>query len=349
MRALSGVRAHGHLRAAGAFLAAVSLIIAISGTAAAVTNRDRSSKKAKASDFKVAIFLPGGKGADGYNENASQAAALIRKKLDVSVTVATRVATATQDQTYAEFASKGYNLVVGYSGSFATGAEAEAAKYPNTDFLVVDADASNGKNLGSFTITQTTWQYVGGYLAGELAKSGVVGWIGGECFTDTVRNEIGSEEGLKAENPKAKFVSTYLGSWTTPAKAEQSADAMISDGADVIMGNQDTGWTGIDKAAEDHPGTSVIDEFFNDHKIAPSVIASSVLKSQAPYLLEYAKSALDGHYMAKFTNFHMNKTSGPAISKTPLISEKDYKAALEIQKEIASGKLKVSKQGKCTT
>ncbi|MGH8987989.1 MAG: BMP family ABC transporter substrate-binding protein, partial [Acidimicrobiales bacterium] len=246
-------------------------------------------------------------------------------------------------------ASKGYNLVVGYSGSFATGAKAEASKYPKTDFLVVDADVTNGKNLGSFTITQTTWQYIDGYLAGELSKSGVVGWVGGECFTDTVHNEIGSEEGLKAENPKAKFISTYLGTWTTPAKAEQSADAMISDGADVIMGNQDTGWTGVDKAAEEHSGTKVIDEYFNDHKTAPSVIASSVLKNQAPYLLEYAKSALDGHYMAKFTNFHLTKSSGPAISKTPLIPEKDYTAALKIQKEIVNGKLKVSKKGKCTS
>lgn len=339
-----------------AIVAAVTLFFA-GGSAAAslaaatksiLSHDDHMNNVKKYSNIKVAILLPGTTSDDAYDANGAEAAALIHRVFGAKVTLATQVSTVTQNQTYAEYASQGYNLVIGWGGQYSSGATTEAAQFPKTDFLVVNSDVKNGTNLGSFDIDQGQWQYVGGYLAGELSKSGTVGWIGGQCFTSTLANEIGTEDGVKKANPHARFIGTFLGTWTTPTKAEQAANALISRGADVILGNQNQGWSGVYKAAESHPGTLVIDEWQNDHSEAPTVIASTVLKSQVPYALEEVGALVRGHFLAKHLQFSL-KSAGrrPAISDTPLVPKKDYLKALEIQKQIVDGTLSVPVGGKC--
>lgn len=353
----SSLRGGRCLRITGTSVAAAGLVLTMAGGAGAATKSTRTASRGhhsakghhslKASDLKVAIFIPGTKTDDAYDANGARAAKAI-EKLGVKVTVATQVSTATQNQTFAEYAGEGYNMIIGWGGQFSTGAKAEAAQFPKTDFLEVNGEDHNGKNLGSFDIDQGQWQYVGGYLAGLISKSGVVGWIGGQCYTSTIGNELGSKAGVEAANPKAKFLGTFLGTWTTPNKAEQSANALISRGADIIMGNQNQGWSGIYKAAESHPGTKVIDEWQSDHKTAPSVIASTVVKTQVRYALKGLRSLLHGHFAAKHFQYSLKSIGkSPAISKTSIVSSKDYKAALKTQTKIQTAKVQVPSSGKC--
>lgn len=327
------------------------MLLAMGGVAGAASKSTSSASgrhhSLTASNIKVAILIPGTETDDAYDANGARAAKAI-KRLGVNVTVATQVSTATQNQTFAEYAGQGYNLIIGWGGQFSTGAKAEAAQFPKTNFLEVNGEDSNGKNLASFDIDQGQWQYVGGYLAGEISKSAVVGWIGGQCYASTIGNELGSKAGVIAANPKAKFIGTYLGTWTTPTKAEQSAETLISRGADVIMGNQNQGWTGIYKAAESHPGTRVIDEWQSDHQLAPSVIASTVVKTQVRYALSSVRSLLHGHFAAKHVQYTLRSIGKvPAISKTSLVSKKDYRAAMKAQSKIQAGKVHVPLTGKC--
>lgn len=351
------------LRPLAAAAVAAATAFAIAGPAGAAASSSRGNHQArhhhanshhhgnsskKYSNIKVAILLPGTTSDDAYDANGARAAKAMHKKFGVKVTVATQVSTVTQNQTYAEYASQGYNLVIGWGGQYSSGATTEAAQFPNTDFVVVNSDVKNGTNLGSFDINQGQWQYVGGYLAGELSKSGTVGWIGGQCFTSTLANELGSEDGVKKANPKASFIGTYLGTWTTPTKAEQAANTLISRGADVILGNQNQGWSGVYKAAESHPGTLVIDEWQNDHSQAPSVIASTVLKNQVPYAVKEVRALVHGHFLAKHLQFSL-KSAGRhhAISHTSLVPKKDFSKALKMQKQIEKGTLSVPVTGKC--
>lgn len=343
-----------HLRFVAAAALAATAVLATAGPAQAAAHATRARAQAqrrgakKYGNIKVAVLLPGTTSDDAYDANGARAANLMHKKFGVKVTVATQVSTVTQNQTYAEYASQGYNLVIGWGGQYSSGAQAEAAQFPNTDFVVVNSDVQNGTNLGSFDIDQGQWQYVGGYLAGELSKSGTVGWIGGQCFTSTLANELGSEDGVKKANPKATFIGTYLGTWTTPTKAEQAANTLISRGADVILGNQNQGWSGVYKAAESHPGTLVIDEWQNDRSQAPSVIASTVLKNQAPYALKEVRALVHGHFIAKHLQFALKSArTHDAISRSPLVPKKDFSKALRVQKQIEKGTLPVPVTGKC--
>lgn len=101
--------------------------------------------------------------------------------------------------------------------------EEEAAKYPNTRFILFR------EHEGSYLV---------GYLAGTMTQTGTVGFVGGMDIPLIHAFELGYQEGVKAACPDCEIVSNYVGStpaaWNDPARARTLAATQQAQGADII-------------------------------------------------------------------------------------------------------------------
>src|SRR5690606_29656848 len=182
----------------------------------------------------------------------------------------------------------------------------------------------NGSNLASMDTAVEQWQFFAGWLAAKLSKSGTVAWIGGQCFPATAANLHGTEQGAEHADPDVEFLSRFTGDFEDPTKAQTAAKALIDQGADVLTGNLNNAWPGVYQAARQAGNLPVITEWVDNHEQAPEVIASSVLKSQARFVVELAQQAQEGTLEGKFYMFDLPEDWGEIVSDTDLLPDDIY-------------------------
>lgn len=307
-----------------------------------------SSGGGSAKGFKVAILLPGSISDRTYNADGQTTANAIKSQLGIPVTVVQSVAVPNAPNVYSQLASQGYNLVIGWGGQFADATSSPAAQFPKTQFLVVNGENSNGSNVSSMDEDIEQWQFIGGYVGGLLTKSNVVGWVGGQCFPATAAQLNGTRQGVLYADPHAKFVSTFTGDFEDPTKAQQAAQAMIGQGADVLLDNLNNGTFGLIKAAQSASNKAkLILEWSDNSALAPSAIASDVLKSQASLVVPLVKKAQNGGLGGKHYQYPLPKNWGPAVVKTALLPASIYQKALNVEQKVASGQIKVQRITSC--
>jgi basic membrane lipoprotein Med (substrate-binding protein (PBP1-ABC) superfamily) len=289
--------------------------------------------------LRVAMLLPGTPTDEGYNADGQRAADMIESELGADVTVTESVPVPNQTDVYRQFAGQGFDLVIGWGGQFTDGAVAAAEEFPDVDFLIVNSLAENGTNLASVQQDSQDWQYVAGYVLAKLSKSGKIGLIGSQCFPGTALTINGTAEGARAADPNIDISVTYTGDFEDPTKAQQAAQAMIDEGVDAISGNANNAWFGVFEAAQANGNVPVITEWVDNSQLAPDVIASSVLKSQAAFVTDIAREVQDGTFEGKIYVTAIEPGAGPAISDTDLLPDDLYNEALDIQSQIEDGEI----------
>lgn len=70
---------------------------------------------------------------------------------------------------FTDYASQGYDLIIGHSFSFGDAALAVAERYPDTKFIVIDGTVSS-ENVASYTLKMQEVGYLEGIAAGMMTK-----------------------------------------------------------------------------------------------------------------------------------------------------------------------------------
>jgi basic membrane protein A len=238
--------------------------------------------------------------------------------------------------------------VIGWGGQFTDGAVQVAQEFPDVKFIVVNSGIENGKNLASIDTAIQDWEFLGGFVTAKLSKTGVIGWIGGQCFPATAANLHGVEQGAKYANSNIKVLSTFTGDFEDPTKAQQAAQAMIDSGkAGALTGNLNNGWFGVLKAARDNGKIPVVTEWIDNQAQAPDVIASSIQKSQAKFVVEVVKEISENKFQGKHYDFGIAPDWGNVMTKTNLISEALSKEVAAVQAKIIAGEIKPKHVADC--
>src|SRR5690606_15644239 len=145
--------------------------------------QDDTAETAESADgLRVAILTSGPVSDAGYNADAQRAADYIEAELGGQVSVSESVPVPNQAEVYRQFASQGYDLVIGWGGQFTDGAVEVAEAFPDVNFLVVNSGVSNGSNLASIDQAIEQWSFTAGWLQAKLSETGTSGWVGAQCF-----------------------------------------------------------------------------------------------------------------------------------------------------------------------
>ena len=93
----------------------------------------------QAKDFKAAIVLPGVITDKSANQSGYEGMMLAKEQLGISVAYSEKVAQPDQAEALADYARRGYNVVLGMGGEFQDAADRVAKRYPKTMFIVMNS------------------------------------------------------------------------------------------------------------------------------------------------------------------------------------------------------------------
>ncbi|MEE9360075.1 MAG: BMP family ABC transporter substrate-binding protein, partial [Hyphomicrobium sp.] len=134
---------------------------------------------AMADAFKVALVMPGNITDQSWNQAGYEGLMNAKKELGIEVAFSEKVAQPDQAEAMADYARRGYNVVIGHGGEFQEAANRVARKHPDTLFVVHNG-TEPAKNIATLDFYYKQFGYLLGVIAGRMSKSGKVGFIGAQ-------------------------------------------------------------------------------------------------------------------------------------------------------------------------
>ncbi|MCL4515877.1 MAG: BMP family ABC transporter substrate-binding protein [Firmicutes bacterium] len=255
--------------------------------------------------------------------------------------------TAAEEQ-MAAFAKDGWDLIITLGFGYVDTFKKLAPKYPNSKFLIIDAEIPGIPNVKSVLFREHEGSFLVGALAGLMTKTNNVGFIGGMDIPLIHRFQGGFEQGVKYVNPKAKIQSYYVGAWNDAAKGKELTSVEISRGADIIYAAAGGSGAGMIQAAQEK-GKYGIGVDSDQCYLAPKNMIGSMVKRVDNAVFYTIFDLVNGKFKATTENLGI-KEEGVGWCGLPPVSDKvalqhvpkDVVEKLaQIQKDIVSGKIKV--------
>jgi basic membrane protein A len=227
--------------------------------------------------LKVALVLPGSVSDGTFNAAAAKGVKEAQAKYpNVTVSVRENTGMAQIEAALFEYASNGYDVVIGHGFQFAEAAKKIHNQFPKTWFIINTAKVSEAPNLASFDNRWGDAGYVAGAIAGLLTKSGTIGAVGGIPVPVIQEYNEGFQRGAKCTRPEVKALSAYVGSFSDVAKGKEVTMALIEKGADVVTASGNESVIGTLEAAKEK-GVLMIGTAFDSASFAPDTVVTTAL------------------------------------------------------------------------
>lgn len=130
-------------------------------------------------------------------------------------------------------AQDGTRLIYGVSFGYMNPMSKVAVQFPGTTFMDAQGFMTR-KNMGVYAARVYEGFYLNGLVAGRMSKSGVVGYIASLPVPEVVQGLDAFMLGMRSVNPKATVKVVWLNTWYDPGREREAANALLSEGADVL-------------------------------------------------------------------------------------------------------------------
>ncbi len=320
-------------------LVAFVVLVAVVATAAFA----KPSHKTAAAKVKVGLILPCATNDHTWCQAAYTAAVRLKKEgaIDLKYTSNAPFDTAAVSQLMAQYAQRGYQLVIGHS-AWQDAAFATAARFPKTAF----AYAGGGKVKGNVaTYEEPIYQagYLAGILAGGITKTGVIGGLAGQDIPLCHAELQAFIRGAKTVRANVRGLSAYIGDWSDVAKAKEAALAQADGKADVFIACGDGPSQGMIQALKARK-LSGFGYVGNQNSLAPKNMVGSLVYNLYPLFKKMVHDAGAGSftpakdYDVGLKSFQLVVNSKYSQAKIPAKVMAQMKRT---QKRIAAGTFKV--------
>ncbi|RVL16503.1 BMP family protein [Sinorhizobium meliloti] len=237
-----------------------------------------------------------------------------------------------------EYAEQGAKLIIGEAYAVEKQAREVAADYPETAFVLGSSGKESGDNFGVFGTWNHDGAYLAGMLAGKMTKSNVVGSVGAMPIPEVNMLINAFAAGVKAVNPDAKHLVTFIGTFFDPPKAREAGLAQIDAGADILFGER----IGTADAAKER-GLKSVGSLIDYPPRYPDTVFANALWGFRPILNAAIADVSAGKPVGKdYTAFGLLKEGGSDVAYVKGVAPADAEAAMEAKRaEIKSGAFEV--------
>ncbi len=234
-----------------------------------------AEKPVEKEQLKVGLLTSGDINDNGWNAMAYDGLVMIEEELGAEISAVTNIAASDMQGVFREFASNGYDYVIGHGNEFSDAAMAVAPDFPDTIFMINSSTTTQEPNLISLNLNAFQEAFLEGIFATKFSTTKKIGFIGGNEQPSTINNFNGCKIAVAYADPTAEFVGTYIGSVTDAAKAKEVALTFINQGVDAFVAHCAGAAGGVYEAAKENPGVIVTGATRNRYESAPTVIAVS--------------------------------------------------------------------------
>jgi basic membrane protein A len=244
-----------------------------------------------------------------------------------------------------EYIDQGFNIIWTHGSQFLNQTVDLAKKTPNVVFIAEgDSEVQDPPtNLWVIDRNFHIGYYAIGAIAAKVTKSGKIGYIGGVTLPFSYAEVHAMQQAISDLGAKVDFKQVWSGDFNDPTKGRQLADAMISDGVDVIVCSLNLGIFGVFEAAKAKGEGNVLvtAKYIDKTGFAPKNYITSLLydfKGPMVEIVGRIKKGENGAY------YPLGFKTGVAI-QFPLLNVPNSMNA-DIQKivdDLKSGKIQVVK------
>ena len=290
--------------------------------------------------LKVALLLSGAANDQGWNQTAYEGAQKACEKYGYELAYTENLEVADISAAYADYASAGYDVVIGHGYEFGDPALEVAETYPDTKFICTEADAS-ADNVASYVMACEQTAYVEGIIAASTSESGKLGAIGPIPGDSLVKIINGYEDGAKSVNPDIEVQTAWTNSFVDTQLAQEAAKAMIDNGVDVIKHCANACGNGAMTAAVE-AGIWCQGDSYDQSSLAPDNILDSAIYNLDVVIDTARGSVADGSFEGDVYNLGMADGAVEVLLSDNLSDDVKATAQDAIDK-IVSGELEVER------
>ena len=290
--------------------------------------------------LKVALLLSGAANDQGWNQTAYEGAQKACEKYGYELAYTENLEVADISAAFADYASAGYDVVIGHGYEFGDPALEVAETYPDTKFICTEADAS-ADNVASYVMACEQTAYVEGIIAASTSESGKLGAIGPIPGDSLVKIINGYEDGAKSVNPDIEVQTAWTNSFVDTQLAQEAAKAMIDNDVDVIKHCANACGNGAMTAAV-QAGIWCQGDSYDQSSLAPDNILDSAIYNLDVVIDTALGSVADGSFEGDVYNLGMADGAVEVLLSDNLSDDVKANAGDAIDK-IISGELEVER------
>lgn len=290
--------------------------------------------------LKVALLLSGAANDQGWNQTAYEGTQKACEKYGYELAYTENLEVADISAAFADYASAGYDVVIGHGYEFGDPALEVAETYPDTKFICTEADAS-ADNVASYVMACEQTAYVEGIIAASTSESGKLGTIGPIPGDSLVKIINGYEDGAKSVNPDIEVQTAWTNSFVDTQLAQEAAKAMIDNDVDVIKHCANACGNGAMTAAVE-AGIWCQGDSYDQSSLAPDNILDSAIYNLDVVIDTALGSVADGSFEGDVYNLGMADGAVEVLLSDNLSDDVKATAQDAIDK-IVSGELEVER------
>jgi simple sugar transport system substrate-binding protein len=236
-----------------------------------------------------------------------------------------------------DLAAKGNKLIFTTSFGYMDATMKVAKSFPKVEFY----HATGFKSAANVTIYNSRMYepaYLAGIIAGHVSKSGKLGFVASFPIPEVVRNINAYTMGARSVNPAITTKVVWVNTWYDPTKERQAAEALIGQGADVLLQNTDSSaplQTAQDKGVHAFGWDSDMTAY------APKAHLASAIEVWGGYYTKAAQAALAGKPLKQTVWGGIKDGMNDLVSVSESVPEAARKLVAEKKAAIAAGKLAI--------
>ncbi len=194
-----------------------------------------------------------------------------------------------------QMALSGTDMIFATSFGYGPDMNAVAQRFPNVAFEHATGYLQEAPNVSLYNARFYEGRAVIGHIAGRMTETNTVGYIASFPIPEVVMGINSAFHHARAVNPDVQFRVVWVYSWYDPAQEASAAEALIEQGADILMQHTDS--TAPLTIAQER-GILAFGQASDMTAFAPEAHLTAILDVWAPYYIERIQARIDGTWEA---------------------------------------------------
>ena len=191
-------------------------------------------------DFKVGFVYVGPTGDHGWTYQHDEG----RKAVEAAGIKTTYVESvpegADAERVIRQLAQSGHDLIFTTSFGYMDPTNKVAKDFPNVKFEHATGYKREHSNVSTYSARFYEGRTLLGHMAGKMTKTNVIGYIASFPIPEVIRGINAMTLAAQKVNPDIKTKIVWVFTWYDPGKESEAAQALIDQGADIIMQHTDS-------------------------------------------------------------------------------------------------------------
>ncbi|KPQ07388.1 MAG: simple sugar transport system substrate-binding protein [Rhodobacteraceae bacterium HLUCCA12] len=195
-----------------------------------------------------------------------------------------------------QMALSGTDMIFATSFGYGPAVNAVAERFPDVAFEHATGYQQESPNVSLYNARFYEGRAVIGHIAGRMTETDTIGYIASFPIPEVIMGINSAYLHARAVNPDVRFRVVWAYSWFDPAQEAAAAEALIDQGADILMQHTDS--TAPLQVAQDR-GALAFGQASDMTEFAPDVHLTAIIDNWTPYYIERIQARLDGEWEAQ--------------------------------------------------